>query len=369
MNPEIVQVSEENNQYRFTMKGINVSLANAIRRTILSDIRTTIIYTETEKDNQCAISVNTSRLHNEILKQRLSCIPIHEPDVTVLPGNYVLEVDVKNDSDNIMFITTEHFKIKNKTSGKYVTENEQRRIFPPNSKTNYYIDFARLRPKIGDTIQGEHIKLTADFKTASAKNNGMYNVVSKCSYGNTLDALKISEFWEQHEAKLRSDQGNTDKDIEFEKKNFYLLDAQRMYTEDSFDFVVETLGIYENKDIIKNACKVLVMKFIELSNGLDSDIIPIHPSETTMDNCFDVVLENEDYTVGKVLEYILYEKYYVGDKTLSFCGFKKFHPHNQDSVIRMAFSAGGDKRQVQQYLKIAARDASSVFSKIHKLFS
>jgi DNA-directed RNA polymerase subunit L len=369
MNPEIVQVSEENNQYRFTMRGINVSLANALRRTIISDIRTTVIYTETEKDNQCAIAVNTSRLHNEILKHRLSCIPIHETDITVLPGNYVLEIDVKNDTDSLMFVTTEHFKIKNKTSGKYVTENEQRRIFPPNSRTNYYIDFARLRPKIGDTIPGEHIKLTADFTTRTAKDNGMYNVVSKCSYGNTLDAVKISEFWEQHEAKMRSDPAMTDKDIEFEKKNFYLLDAQRMFVPDCFDFVVETVGIHENKDLVRKACTVIIFKLIEFMNGLDSDTVPIHPGETTMDNCFDVVLENEDYTLGKMLEYILYEKHYVKDKTLSFCGFKKFHPHNQDSVIRLAFDKNGDKTQVQQYMKMAAQDASKVFSQIHKMFA
>ena len=146
MNPELTQVSEENNQYRFTMKGLNVSLANALRRTIIADIQTTIIYTDTNKDNQCNIQINTSRLHNEILKQRLSCIPIHEPDVTVLPGNYILELDIKNDTDNIMWVTTEHFKIKNKTNGKYVTENEQRRIFPANPKTNHYVLFARLRP-------------------------------------------------------------------------------------------------------------------------------------------------------------------------------------------------------------------------------
>lgn len=369
MNPELTQISEENDQYRFTLKGINVSLANALRRTIISDIRTTVIYTETDKDNQCTVLVNTSRLHNEILKHRLSCIPIHEPDFTVLPGNYVLEVDVKNDTDSIMFITTEHFKIKNKTNGKYVTENEQRRIFPPNAKTNYYIDFARLRPKVGDSIPGEQVKLVADFTTRTAKENGMYNVVSKCSYGNTLDALKISEFWENYEAKLRSDPANTDKDTEFEKKNYYLLDAQRTFVTDSFDFVVETIGVYKNKEIVKKACKVLILKLIEFMSGLDSDTIPINPSETTIENCFDVVLENEDYTIGKVLEYILYEKYFVGDKTLTFCGFKKFHPHNLDSIIRLAYLETGDKHVVKQNLQAAARDASAVFSKIHKMFA
>jgi hypothetical protein len=147
------------------------------------------------------------------------------------------------------------------------------------------------------------------------------------------------------------------------------LDAQRTFVPDSFDFVVETLGVYENKDIVKKACKVLIMKLIDFMNGLDSDTVPIHPSETTMDNCFDIVLENEDYTIGKILEYILYEKYFIGDKTLTFCGFKKFHPHNQDSIIRLAYLAKGDKHIVQQNLRNAAQEASKVFSQIHKLFA
>ena len=38
MNPIVEQFSEKNDELTFTINGINVSLANAIRRTILSDI-------------------------------------------------------------------------------------------------------------------------------------------------------------------------------------------------------------------------------------------------------------------------------------------------------------------------------------------
>ena len=106
MNPTLSNISEEADLYKFTLSGINVSLANAIRRTILSDIPTLAFYTEDYKDNQCNISVNTSRLHNEILKHRLSCIPIHEKDLSVLPGNYVLELDMQNETENMIIVTT-----------------------------------------------------------------------------------------------------------------------------------------------------------------------------------------------------------------------------------------------------------------------
>ena len=116
--------------------------------------------------------------------------------------------------------------------------------------------------------------------------------------------------------------GSSKEDIEFQKRNFYILDAQRHFLENSFDFVVQTVGQYENREIVKKACSVLQDKFVDLVQSLDSDQVPIINSETTMDNCFDITLVNEDYTIGKVLEYILYEKYYMGEKIFNYCGFK-----------------------------------------------
>ena len=73
--------------------------------------------------------------------------------------------------------------------------------------------------------------------------------------------------------------------------------------------------------------------------------------------------------MGKVIEYLLYEKHYQGDKTLSFCGFKKFHPHNLDSTIRIAFEKKADKSFVKQYLRDACADAQDVFKRIYNMFS
>jgi DNA-directed RNA polymerase alpha subunit len=367
MNPTISNISEEGDLYKFTLSDINVSLANAIRRTILSDIPINIIKTENYIDNQCNITINTTRLHNEILKQRISCIPIHIKELELLPDKYILEVDVENNGSNTIYVTTEDFKIRNKNNENYLTIEETRKIFPPCQKTNSFIDFARLRPKISSTIPGEHIKLTAEFSVGNAKDNSMYNVVSKCSYGNTLDPLKISEFWQQYEQKLRTE-NMTKEEIEFQKKNFYLLDAQRHFIPDSFDFAIQTIGIYDNVEIVKKSCIIIQNKLIDLIKAIDSDTIPINYSETTMDYCFDIILENEDYTIGKVLEYLLYEKYYVTDKVFSFCGFKKFHPHNTDSVIRIAYTSANDKNMVKQHLRLVCFDASEIFKRIYELF-
>ena len=367
MNPKISNISVENDIYKFTLSGLNVSLANAIRRTALSDIPTVVIYTETYNDNQCTIHTNTSRLHNEILKHRLSCIPIHTDDISLLPTNYQLELDMQNNTEQPLVVTTEHFKIKNKQTNNYLTNEELVKIFPPCPKTNMYIDFVRLRPKISDTIPGEKIHLTAEFSVHTAKENASFNVVSKSTYSNTIDLIKANEVWEQLSDKYKSE--NMEKeDYEIQKRNFYLLDAYRYFIPDSFDFSIETVGVYDNQTIVKKCCLILQNKFVNLIEALESDMVFIKPSETTIEHSYDIILDNEDYTIGKVLEYILYEKYYNNEKIFTFCGFKKFHPHDETSTIRVAYVSATDKRMVAQHLRTACVEASDVFTSIYKMF-
>jgi len=375
MQPALNQFSEENDILKFTLHGVNVCFANAIRRTILSDIPIVVIHTDTHETNQCTIKQNTGRLHNEILKQRLSCIPIHTTllrdtdQEKALPGNYSLVLDITNDTDNTIFVTSGDFRLKDNATNTVLSKEEMDKrfpgLFPMNIKTQSYIDFARLRAKVSNEISGESLNLTADFAVSTAKHSSMYNVVSKCAYGNTQDTTKSLAAWDAHEAKLRTE-GETDNEIKFQKKNFNILDAQRHYVPDSFDFVLQTLGIYDNKDLVRKACAILQNKLIDIIQGVES--MPIFISDTTMENCFDIRLENEDYTIGKVIEYIMYTKFYEGDKTLTFCGFKKFHPHDTESTVRIAFDKKSDLSRVRQYLKEVCVDGQEIFKDIHGLF-
>lgn len=370
MNPVLKKISEENDVLRFTLSDINVSLANAIRRTILSDISVLVLGTDIYQDNKCLIKVNTGRIHNELVKQRLSSIPVNisnEKEMETFPNDYILEIDVQNTTESTIIVTTEDFKIKHKESGKYMSKDEVRTIFPPNTQTQSYIDFLRLRPKIGESIPGEHISLTCEFIVSTAKVNGMYGVVSKCAYENTPNLKKIDDIWDTIRERLISEEMTKD-EIEFEKKNYYLLDAQRQFDPDSFDFVIQTIGQFENKQLVKKACNVLRKKFGDMILGLESDTVPITMSETTIENCYDVTLENEDYTIGKVLEYLLYEQFYMGEELFSFCGFKKLHPHDLYSKIRIAYKLPTDKHLLRQHLKTVCVSAMEVFERINKMF-
>ena len=103
-------------------------------------------------------------------------------------------------------------------------------------------------------------------------------------------------------------------------------------------------------------------------DALDADTVPILESETTMDHCYDVILEGEDYTIGKVLEYILYSNFYEGEKILSYCGFVKLHPHDTSSRIRIAYREKSDKSMAKQHLRSACVDAQEFYKIVYGLF-
>jgi DNA-directed RNA polymerase subunit L len=368
MNPHVELNSRHNDEMlMFTLSGVNVSLANAIRRTILSDIPLVVFRTTPYEQNKANIISNTSRLNNEILKQRLSCIPIHIKDIEGFPmKNYQLEVNVENITDTTMYVTTKDFVIKDLITGKPISESKNREIFPANDYTGYFIDFVRLRPKISDEIPGEKINLTCDFSVGTAKEDGMFNAVSTCSYGFTVDKLAQDAILEKYKQTWK-DEGKTKEEVDFEAKNWKLLDGLRITTKDSFDFIIQSIGIYDNVELVHKACEILIDKFRYQDTLLEKDELEIKKAENTMSNSFDIILENEDYTIGKVLEYFMYTKFYE-TKMLTFCGFKMMHPHDSYSIIRVAYKDAIDKSSIKGHLKECIDESIQVFFRVKKEF-
>ena len=405
-------------QLTFTMENCNVSIANAIRRIVLSDINTYVFKTFPHAENRANITVNTTRLHNELLKQRLGCIPIHH--VHTIEGfqndykNYLVEVDVKNESDTIRYVTTEDFKVKRaknfENSGgshddddvvyEYLSESTVRKIFPPDSISGEYIEFARLLPKLSSNVPfGEALAFTCTIEISNAKFDGMYNVAHTCSYSCTPDEKEIEKQWKAKEKGVRegfeSGSGSVSahastvtEQLASAKKNWELLEAQRISVSDSFDFVIETVGVYTNVQLVTKSCDIMIKKCEKLltdvehssssssaDGGTESKIGMkniIEPANelTTMKNAFCVNLIGEDFTLGKVIEYLLFSNYYdKPDGIASFCGFKKSHPHALDSFILIAFKEETELSKVQEYVSKVVSECISIFKSLFESFN
>ena len=134
-----------------------------------------------------------------------------------------------------------------------------------------------------------------------------------------------------------------------------------------FDFNIQSVGIYDNTELVIMACNIIDKRLEDIESLIEKDELEISKSQNTMSNSFDIILENEDYTIGKVLEYMLYSKFYETG-LLSFCGFKKMHPHDSYSIIRVAYKDVTDKSVVKGNLKECITDAKEVYRKIRKDF-
>jgi len=387
----VVKVVNEKDDLYFTLQGVDVCFANALRRTILSQIDRIAL------DN-IIIEENTStQFHNEIIKERLRCVPVHltlsDKDMAQFCEEHVVEVDVSNQTGEKIYVTTEHFQVKNRTNGQYMSPTEVHQIFKPYQQF-YFIDLMRLLPGKGETIQGERIKFKAQFGVHKADENSCYSVVSKCAFHNTVDSVKAQEVWHRIEEKMKED-GATGELIALKRRDFHALDKYRYFVPRSFDFVVRSLGIYDNADLVARACRTLVHRFTTLQEEVEKDRVVMVPSSqvkyaslhppSSMENALDIVLtptnaaarlrtmgvDEEDqchdlYSVGYILDHVLLDDGY--DKA-RFVGFAKFHPHNKEAVLRVALRTGteGSELVLKKMLIEACQKAQQVFRSLEQV--
>ena len=365
--PVVKQGTENKGVLTFTLENANVSIANALRRVLLSDIKTVVF--DTDKDSINIIK-NTTRFHNEILKQRLGCIPIHIKDLDNI-SNLQIELNMNNESDSLQYVTSNNFVVKDIASDKYLTDEQTKSIFPPNKITKEYVLFTRLRPKISNDIPGEAIQFIAKLKLGTAKEDGMYNVVSTCAYGNTEDKVEQHNQW-QEIAEALEEKGLSENKIAYQRQNWYTLQAKRFYIKDSFDFKVESVGVFKNVELMNLACDDIIKRLDKIKQKATNQQLKLNKKTTAMKDSVDIIIQGEDYTIGKVIEYVLHEQYYKNDSELSYVGFIKKHPHDDYSIIRIAFSSQGDAEfndtNIYNMMEFAADIGIKLFTNIKEYF-
>ena len=371
MNPKVTNLSDENGKLTFRISNINVSLANAIRRIILSEIPAVVFRTSPHEKNTANIIVNTSRFNNEIVKQRLSCIPIHITDTSFDIKNYIIEIDKKNTTDTIQFATTEDIKVKNITNDSYLQEGDVRKMFPPDPITKEFIDIVRLRPSLSKTLEGEHIKLSCKLSIGNAKENSSFNVASTCCYSAAQDPIAIAKAWAEKVKEYKSE-GKKKDEIDILKEDWDLLDAKRITTPDAFNFIIESVGVFSAQSILEKACQVMINKLAKFISDVGEKDELIAESDNTIDNCFDINLVGEDYTLGKVIEYLIFANYFDKEddmKVVTYCGFIKPHPHIDKSIIRVAFKDTIQKDILLGYLTEITSQATAIYTDLKNEFS
>jgi len=321
---------ERNGVYEFTLN-VNHSVANALRRTITANIPVLVFDTE-----KCAISTNTSGFTNEILKQRLGCIPIHTLDPAA--ERYTLTVSKRNETLHTILVTTADFVVRNEAG------EEVRDLLPPTEiqldgpMKAYFIEFMRLKP-------AEEFSLKCGISVRTAAQSGQYNAASLCAYGCTRDSVLAQEEWEKRPEESKSPE---------DKKNWDLLESKRHVKPNSFEFALKTCSAYTNRQLVLKACEIINDQLAEALIVYEE-----HSGATTLPNCTDVVVKGGDFTLGKLLEYQIFETREASGVT--YVTFFKRHPHDADGILRVAVKG---EEEVKDIVRAAIAPLTDLFTGI-----
>ncbi len=372
MNPAIKTTSKTGaTKLTFTLSGVDKSFANSIRRTILTDIPVIVCRVSPNSANKCVITVNDTDQNNQIVSQRLSYIPIHKKPATSVTTagnadeftyqNYLLEIDVENNTNVPLEVTSGDIKIKHKTTGKYLSKEATAELYPPNEITGDYIGFVMLGPKVADGLPNKAIKLTCEFDVGTAGENSGF-ATGNVSYNNTIDESAAESALVKEKQKWK-DEGMTADRIEFQAKNWRLLEQFRIFKPNSFDFWVTSVGTYTNVELVTSACDIMIARLMKVERSIDEGLLEIMTADCTMQNSYDVILPG-DYTIGCPLEYSMYHKFYERGGMLTFISYNKRHPHDKFGVIRLAYAEPVETSTIFGHIKEAITDAIQVFNGI-----
>jgi DNA-directed RNA polymerase subunit D len=382
MDPKISSIVEENGILHFQLSNINVSFANAIRRTILSDIPTLVMRDTPYEESTIKITKNTTRLNNEIIRHRLSCVPIHH-DVDFPLDKYNFVIEMENTGNSVMMVTTGDIKVIDTDTGKEAPSSISKQLFPPDAISREYIPIVRLNPRVSDTQPGEALTLVAKASVGTAGENSAFNIVSCAAYAMTVDKEKQEQALITHLKTLKAEyvkQGMPKEEIEsslnYAKNGWLALEGKRITKKNSFDFEIETVGVYSNEEIVRRACDVLVNSLDELEITMSQTNALVDFFEVNSVGQFIMVkLENYDYTIAKALEAVLYMRNWESkDKMdgLDYLSTVRPHPHIPEIYLRLHYVSGLDDRvsleeRSRMIILNAITECKDVFKKVGSL--
>ena len=364
----------------FTLSNADISIANGLRRTILRDVPTLAMRGFPHAESTIHFTKNTTRLNNEILKTRLSCVPVHTGGLKMtadeVARNLEVRVGYKNRTDKIVYLTSENFGVFHKGNNAPLDKSLVRGMFPPDEMTQMFIDIVRMHPShvgepsrpnlsmsSGDT--GDEVEFRAGLAVVTAATSSTFNMTSVCSYSYTPDAAQLRRAWDFEAKKFESKEA-----AEAQRSDWVVINRQRHYVPNSFDFCLKSIGVYSNEDLVAKACEVLAENVANTVKYLAEHTSKIAPSAHIAPNCYDVTFP-DSHTVGKILERELYNLYFdaEGDSTLTFCAFLKSHPQAPDSIIRLAFVEPKDEAFILTCFDTASKNSVKRLINVMRYFT
>jgi DNA-directed RNA polymerase subunit L len=372
------------NNVEFTLQNVHYSIANSIRRSLISMIPTIgfVGHCNSAIDNYMPTTIkvhhNNTYLNNDIIIQRFSCIPLHIPDVDSFDcEDYEFVLDEYNNTNELKTVHTGHIKIKQISTNSFLSEKDTRKIFPANPLTGDFIPIVKLKPKymmnieqlkeVQDEISKNYkipvqdligLKVTATCIKYNAfyEGYGSFSPVAMSVYGNTLDEEKVKAGLVEYARQYRENEKTmgfnplTDDQI---KQKFIVNESARYFKTDdydepnSFDFKVESQGVIPPLVIVERGIQSLINMIdnfiINLDNRNDK-FIEVKPL-LNIGNGFEIIVKNEDDTLGNLVHCYLSRMFAdfsldPEDRMLESITYHKTHPTEKKIIFNIKTRVG-----------------------------
>ena len=340
---DITKPTKSKGQTTFTLSndsGLDVSIINSIRRTIINNIPIFGFNTETAQD--VYFHKNNTVLHNEYLEHRIGMIPLHINPEKYKPKSLLFVINVKNETGETREVTTNDFDIyrirndapefdinsldietfKQIYEGEPLDQDEKDKIVNPFKfkDTKHYITITYLKDENATGDDKEEIVMFAIPSVNTGKINARFSGVSLSTYSYTTDEKKADI-----ERKAR---GKENEEL------FNSLDIQRFYKTDklnrpnSYDFKIESQCYLDDMSCFQKGISILFENMKTIQKRIhDEDEVSIKESEDIADG-IDIIIQHVDDTIGNPIHKILVQDFIelTTKKRVDFCSYVRPHP-------------------------------------------
>lgn len=330
-----VRVTASNgNELVFDIEGVDVSLVNALRRILLSEVPNVAIDPE-----HINIVRNTCSLHNEFLSHRLGLIPLcfdaEEIEAFEDPNQFKFVINVKNTTNGMLYVTTRDVKIHD-ANDRPMPDTFREKVFPKNPITGDYIIITKLKPNPSDIKNGDELVLEAHASKGVAKSNASWCPVSLCTFYNIIDEALVPAAFQEY-AKKHGNLGLSDAEL---RNRFNALEVQRCFKRNAmeepcaFTFKLQSECRMTPAYLFVKAADVLANMVRDVAIQLDDYVF-----ENT--NGMDVVImPGYDHTLGNFLQATLYNIHVRGG-ALNYVGYYQPHPLENNIVLKLKLADNG----------------------------
>lgn len=337
-------------RHTFEIHNCDISIVNAIRRIILTDIPVVGFLGEDKPSFE--VIKNTGALHNEFILHRLGLLPIHltEEETEAYPADTLtFELQAQGgsstDSNTLFPVTTHQFTImKNDVP---LSVQEVHRLFPVHPISKSPILITRLR-------QGEELHVRGSPMKSTARQHAGFCPVSLCTFSYMMDEVKA--------AKVES-----------------VLDKERAFKKNKYgdptavQFEIEPECGLSPKYLVSKALELILEKLDTVQHEIYNEESQSVSIKTGDNKGYDFTFQKEDDTLGNLLQSYIHVNFVrtkaqtANGEIVKYVGYYCPHPLDSTMVLNITFEDETTARS--NYLEFLSSCARQLSAQIQEMLT